>query len=235
MKSIIVILVFASWCLICWSCTSPLNNAIIDDPSSLRVVAQVDKQISTDGTNFLQVAVYLFDKNDGSATIKDGGITVNGTDMWIQNDGFGLPYYASSLAPVAKSTYQFTITLGDGSLFGGNTITTPANLTILNVPSTQSRGQDMSVTFQNIDSTYSTSVTLTQYYTGTDTTTTVTLPVIPVRAGSFNISAANYANTSIKSVMVTLDRKIPGVINSRFMSTSSAAADFSIAKTATIH
>ncbi len=221
--------------MISWSCTSPLNNAIIDDPSSLRVVAQVVKQISSDGTNFLQVVVYLYDKNDGSVTIKNGGITVNGTDMWVQNDGFGLPYYASSLAPLPKSTYKFIVTLGDGSVYGGNTITTPADLTTLNMPSTQSRSQDMPVTFQNIDSTYSTSVTLTQYYTGTDTTTTVTLPVIPVRAGSFNISAANYANASIKSVMVTLDRNIPGVINPKFMSTSKAAAGFSIAKTATIH
>ena len=117
MKSIITILVAISACLICWSCTSPLNNAIIDDPSSLRVVAQVVKQISSDGTNYLQIAVYLYDKNGGSATIKNGGITVNGTAMWVQNDGFGLPYYASSLAPLPKSTYKFIITLGDGSVF----------------------------------------------------------------------------------------------------------------------
>jgi len=137
------------------------------------------------------------------------------------------------------TTYTFTLTLSDGSQYYGTVKSQSDDLYEFNAPATQSRSQDMIVTWKDADPKAKMYIEMV-YDFRTDSsngsgvkTFTISNPSIE----SYTISASNFTTSqgSIYEVDLTLVSEITGTISQQFRAGSSTVSDLRITQSVTIN
>lgn len=141
----------------CVSCAedSALSDVAIIDPGVLRPEITLGRTVDGAGAVENEATVYLYDKNDNSVKLKDGGVAVTGVELAIDYTSVGdAPYYRlpqpSSLEIAAGTTYVFTITLGDGSTYDVSITTQGDTLDSFTAPAILSQQTDLDVAWTTV-------------------------------------------------------------------------------------
>lgn len=203
------------WC----SCSSPLSDVPISEPSVLRAVAVAERDIGvTNGiTSFLQLS--LRDKHEEWVELKEGNVTVNGLAM--SYDGWGSYVRNDAVQPDANYTYK--ITLSDGSKYSCQ-VHTPKDLHQFDVPSEYDRKSPLTLTWQESDGAAQARIDLAD--------ASQTFSYYPyASAGSYTLQPSAFDKFQAgATIRVTLTFTTNGSADPRLMSTSTAYGSFSISR-----
>lgn len=215
---------------------SSLSDVNLENPSLIRPEITVSKTISSSREISQTIEVWLYDKQGFSIELKAGSVRVNGVPMTVSRDLFGAPYYAiESNHPevLPNTTYTFAITLADGSEYTASVTTQEKTPLAFNVPSRHNRGQDLMVSWQEVDDRYPMKIRLISH-TKTDgldeiDSQTIDIPnpgtgrhIIP--ASALSVSPDSYR------IDLTLSSEKSGSIDSHFRKGGEMTSRFSIKK-----
>jgi hypothetical protein len=143
------------------SCTSPLSDVAIEDPSVIEVDMRVTRDCSQSACPVhTDVETYITDRNAAYVEIQDGGVSVNGVELDVLHMAVGGgPYYkltTNEIIVQPDSEYVFTVLLSDGSECVSS-VRSQAELSV-DAPSSHSRSDTLVVTWGNVD--YSSALSL---------------------------------------------------------------------------
>jgi hypothetical protein len=224
------------------TCSSPLSDVSISDPSVIQPQLYVSKTIDN-GAKVVEYIGEIWDKNLQLVTLKDGGVKVNNISMGTHTIPIfnGQEYYISgedSLKYSLNTNYTFVITLGDGSQYNGSVTTQSKDLYQFTAPSSQSRTQDLLISWLDTDPNATMSVqVLYKYQTDSSSSSNTETVQIPSSAkGSFIISKTYFTPSQGKTTEVdlTLISEIRGTIDSRFRAGSSIVSDLKMTRNVTM-
>ncbi len=202
------------------SCQSPLSDVPISEPSVVRVVALVERDVYTTGGVAHTVEATLLDKHNEFIHLKEGSVKVNGLDMsysWPRG------YVRDDLQVVPDKDYTFNVTLADGSEYSCRAHT-PLNLYELTIPAEYNRSTPFTVSWRSTDVTAVTRLDLR----GDSATASFTLPS---GDGTYSLQPTAFAQFhGSQTVHATLTLSKKGQVDAGFMSTSTADAVLSITR-----
>ncbi|RMH74008.1 MAG: hypothetical protein D6675_01025 [Gemmatimonadetes bacterium] len=215
---------------------SPLSDVVLSDPSLIKPVITLEKSINAHGIANQKIEVWLYDENEDSIQLKDGGVTVNGIPMERrQSFVTHAPYYGidqNRLPVQPDEDYTFVITLGDGENYRA-TLHTPEALYAFNVPAIHSRTLDMTLTWLQAD-TYP--IYLNYQYTyrregeDADRLGERDFYISHPEEGVYTLQASAFQSPDhISHAHFVLSRRKEGYIDSRFRPGREISATFSIA------
>src|SRR5579862_1523922 len=215
------------------ACNSPLNNAIINQPSSIQEVIEFDRTINISGFVEQSILVTLFDKNGAYVQIQNGGVSVSGVNLLLQTNGLGNPYYTAPTDTAPRlwpdSSYKVTITLGDGTTYV-TTVRTPHDLTQFTAPAQVSRSADIPISWQTNDA----HCTMTVYISDgsvIDPTNGYQVSIANPSSGSYTIpNSFTTGHTAPGGMRLSLRAQLRGTPNSQLISTSLVYTNFYIEK-----
>lgn len=225
------------------SCSSPLSDTNVTDPSLLEPVLLVTKSIDSTGARTVQYTADIYDKNMNLVTLQNGSVKINNFAMNERaNILGGEEYYLSGESEVqfAPSTnYSFTLTLSDGNQYNGTVKSQSTDLTEFNTPTTQSHTQNMPLTWKNTDPNATMSIQML-YKFRTDTSGgsgTKTFAISNPSTESYTVNSSDLTTTqgTIYEVDLTLVSEVRGTIDSHFRPGSYVASDLEITRTVTIN
>ncbi len=203
------------------TCTSPLSDVPVSEPSVLRAAAVAERDISASNiaSTFFQLA--LRDKHEQWVHLKEGDVTVGGLPMSYNSF---LGSYVRNDVVLPNATYTFVVTLSDGSRYTC-TVRTSKDLNELTVPSSYDRTGYFTVSWKEVDG--STTAMLT---VAGDSTSASYYP--QSASGSYRLPSSEFTRFhGSQTLRITLTLTKPGQVDGRFMSTSTAASWFSITRT----
>lgn len=215
------------------SCSSPLSDVNVTDPSVLRPAFTVSKSIDNTGTRTVDYQADIYDKNSELVTIQNGSVKLDGYLMDTKTNLLGGQYYdLSGESEVKFSTatkYNFTITLSDGSQYSGTVTSQSVDLYEFNAPSSQSRTQPITVSWKGTDTTAQMWINMT-YSFKTDTTTgsgSQVFQIVDPSSGTFTIPVSYFTSTqgATYRVDLTLESEVKGTVDRRFMPGGSIVSD----------
>ncbi len=224
--------------LIALSCSSPLSDVNITDPSLLEPQLVVTKSIGLTGNRSVVYTADIYDKNFNLVTLQNGSVKINGFNMNERANLFGgEEYYLQGESEVKfalDDTYTFTLTLSDGSKYYGKVTSQSEDLTEFVVPSSQSRTQPINVSWKNTDPNATMSIELV-YKFSTDSSSGTGSQIINIgnpASESYSISPSVFTTTQGKTTEVdlTLVSKITGTIDPGFRGGSSTVCKLTIEK-----
>jgi len=239
MKPLRFLLILLS--LIGLSCSSPLSDTNVTDPSLLQPQLAVSKTMDN-GARVIEYTADIYDKNHNLVTLQNGSVKINGYSMNERaNILGGEEYYLtgeSEVKFILDTTYTFTLTLSDGTQYNGTVKSQSADLYEFDAPSTQSHTQNMTVTWKDTDPKARMYIQMV-YDFRTDTSSgsgIQTFTISNPSSGSYTINASNFTTSQgeIYEVDLTLVSEISGTIDSRFRPQSSTISDLRITRSATI-
>ncbi len=225
------------------SCSSPLSDTNVTDPSLLEPVLVVTKSIDSGGARTVEYTADIYDKNLNLVTLQNGSVKIDNFAMNERADIFGgEEYYISGESEVKfalSTTYSFTLTLSDGSQYNGTVKSQSEDLTEFNTPTSQSHTQNMPLTWTDTDPNATMSIQML-YKFSTDTSTgsgTKTIAISNPSSGSYTIGSSDLTTSQgkIYEVDLTLISEIRGTIDSHFRSGSYVASHLEITKNVTIN
>ncbi len=227
--------------LIGLSCSSPLSDTNVTDPSLLQPQLTVSKTLNN-GARSVEYTAVIFDKNSNLVTLKDGGVKINGIVMDTAKTLFGGQDYQllgeSGVKFALSTSYTFTITLSDGSNYYGTVKSQSTDLYEFDAPATQSRKQNMTVTWKDTDPNAQMYIQMIYDFrtdsSGGSGEQTFTIPNPSSKSYSINSSYFNTTQGTIYEVDLTLISEVRGTIDSHFRSGSSTVSDLRITRNVTI-
>jgi len=214
--------------IIALSCSSPLSDTNVTDPSLLAPDMQVVKSMSG-GARTVTYEVNIYDKNSNLVTLQNGNVKVNTYQMNVKSNIFGGEYYylggESEVKFQLSTKYTFAVYLSDGSEYDGSVTSQSKDLTSFTVPATQDHTQNMSVSWTDTDPAAKMYISMV-YTLRTDTSTTTGVKTISIpnpSSGSFVIDKSQFAiqGGTLTSADFTLVSEIDGTVDSRFRGGSS--------------
>jgi len=225
------------------SCSSPLSDTNVTDPSLLEPALMVSKAIDSTGAIIVQYTGDLYDKNFNLVTLQNGSVKINGYQMNLRTNLFGgQEYYLSDQSKVkfdTSTTYTFTLTLSDGTPYYGTVVSQSKDLTEFNTPTTQSRTQNMPLTWNGIDPNATMSIQMIYKFrtaASKDTSGMKTFSIPSGSGGYYTIGSSDLSTPQgIYEVDLTLISKKPGEIDSHFRSGSSITSELEITKNVSIN
>jgi len=228
--------------LIGLSCSSPLSDTNVTDPSLLEPQLVVSKSIES-GARVVAYTADIYDKNYNLVTLQNGSVKINGFSMNERANLFGgEEYYLSGESEVKfalNTAYNFTMTLSDGSQYHGTVKSQSTDLYEFDAPSSQSHKQNMTVTWKDTDPNASMYILMIyDFRTDSSSGSGEQKFTIPNPAnGSYTINSS-YLTTSqgtIYEVDLTLVSEITGIIDPQFRPGSSTVSDLQITRSVTIN
>lgn len=229
--------------LIGLSCSSPLSDVNVTDPSLLEPQLVVMKSIGTTGNRSVVYTADIYDKNYNLVTLQNGSVKINGFNMNERANLFGgEEYYLQGESEVKfapDGTYKFTLTLSDGSKYYGTVTSQSKDLTEFIVPSSQSRTQPIDVSWKDTDPSAAMSIQLVYKYS-TDSssgTGTRTVSISDPSSGTFSISPSLFTagQGTTNEVDLTLVSEITGTIDPGFRAGSSTVCKLTIERDVTLN
>jgi hypothetical protein len=240
MKTTIKILLLLTLCTMLFlRCAkdSPLSDVALDDPGLLKPDIQLVRSISETGAKSQEVSARLYDKNNNTIELKEGGVSVNGVEMGT------VPYYlgssanyysTSSIDILPDSLYTVTITLANSTDYE-STVRTPATeLDTLEVPAQHVKTSDLTISWKEPDSSITLKVTMNYFYRNDSATGNANrfLGNVNSGAGSFTINYSHFNfRDDLTKATFELEGKVTGTINASFQSGSKITYEMSIRKT----
>ncbi len=225
------------------SCNSPLSDTNVTDSSLIQPVFVVAKSVDNNGARSVDYSVDIYDKNANLVTLQNGGVKLNGYQMNIKPDLIGGEFYdlsgESELRFTAGTTYTFSVTLADGSQYNGTVQSQSVDLYEFDVPSAQSRTQDLIVRWRDTDPSSRMTIELT-VYSRTDSSegnSSTTLDIPNPQAGIFTIPATQLSTnqgTTYKADVTLISEK-SGSVDPHFMSGSAALSRLTYTRTVALN
>lgn len=225
------------------SCSSPLSDTNVTDPSLLEPELVISKSIDALGARTVQYTADILDKNSNLVTLQNGNVKVDGFAMNLRAYVFGGEEYdllgESEVKFVLDTTFTFALTLSDGSQYYGTVKSQANDLFEFDTPSTQSHTQNMVITWMDTDPNAAMRIEMTsKFHTDTSNGTgfqTIQLPNPTTGSFTINSSYFNGPQGTIYEVDLVLVSEIRGNIDSHFRSGSSTVSDLEIARNVTIN
>ncbi len=218
------------------SCSSPLSDTNVTDPSLLEPRLAIRKAITTSGAITIEYLADIYDKNLNLVTLQNGNVRIGNYQMNQRANLLGgIEYYLTGESEVSFSlnkTYSFTLTLSDGSTYNGSVTSQTDDLVRFDVPSIQSRTQSINVTWSSTDPNAEMWIQMATRYK-TDSSQGVayqTLRIANPAAQSYTITPSQFstAEGTAYEVDLTLVSEMKGTIDPRFRSGSGTVCDMSI-------
>lgn len=218
------------------SCSSPLSDTNVTDPSLLEPVLVVMKSINSSGARSVLYTAGIYDKNLNLVTLQNGSVKIDGFQMNERANLFGGEHYflqgESEVKFALDSTYTFTITLSDGSKYYGEVTSQSDDLTEFDAPSSQSRTQPVNVNWKATDPNAAMSIELVYKYS-TDTSSgggTQTISIPDPSTGQYSISPDMFTTDkgTTNEVDLTLVSEVTGTIDPAFRAGSSTVCELTI-------
>ncbi|MFZ1081122.1 MAG: hypothetical protein WAO19_04270 [Candidatus Kryptoniota bacterium] len=228
--------------LIGLSCSSPLSDTNVADPSLLEPQLMVLKTINGDSRS-VTYTCNIYDKNLNLVTLQNGNVKINGFQMNEQADIFGGEgYYLSGEAEVVfdtNKTFIFTLTLSDGSQYTGTVISQSKDLYQFNAPASQSHTQDITVSWKDTDPNSTMSVQMIYYWKADSSkgTGAQTFSISTPSTGTYTIKSSQFTvpQGTTYRVDLTLVSEKAGTIDSHFRPGSSAVSELSYLRSVTLN
>ena len=233
----IILLIIIPFCLSC-SKDSPLSVTGVTDPSLLKPVIQLYSHRNSGSVYKTErVEVFLYDRNNNTVRLKNGGVYINDQKMKVKDLLFSSGTYYSGIEVIPKietnKSYSFKIELDDGSLYYAE-ITTQANdLVVVNVLDKHSKSNDLQISWEDIDPDMDLTLVIGIHYTkegqGAYEEKILTIPDNNLTTGDFTISSAYFnAQPNTYSITVELVSEISGQVDEAFMNGSKVTSIFSV-------
>lgn len=236
-------LAFIIFWIVGLSCSSPLSDTNVTDPSLLEPQLIAAKSIDSMGFRSVQYIGDVYDKNFNLVTLQNGNVKINGYQMNLRSNLLGgQEYYLSGESEVkfdTGTTYTFTLTLSDGTPYHGSVKSQSKDLTEFNTPTTQSHMQNMPLTWSDTDPTASMSIRMVaKVHTSPsgDSTFTKTYS-ISKGSSAYTIGSSDLTASqgTIYEVDLTLVSELRGTIDSHFRSGSYVASHLEITRNVIIN
>ena len=134
----------------CFSCSedSPLSDTGVNDPSLLKPVIQLySSRSSGSAYKTERVEAFLYDKNNNTVRLKNGGVYINDHIMIVKDLLFSSGTYYSGIEVIPKiemnKSYSFKIELDDASSYYASITTQSKDLKNVNAPDKHNKSNDM--------------------------------------------------------------------------------------------
>lgn len=233
---IIFILVMILFVLNGCTQNSSLSDVNLDDPSLIKPDIFIDKSITSNSITYTN-ATWLLDKNDNSIELKSGSVSMNNKTMTVKHSFNNAPYYTFENMDILpfqlKATYESEISLSDGTVYKSAVTTREKDLYQLNVPTEQSKSQDLNLSWA--DAANDMDLELTMVLTGhKDTTNYLDVYKFKISnplTGKYTIPNSYYINRpELSQAQLTLEAINTGQINKSFMNGSKITSTLSITR-----
>lgn len=226
-----------------FGCTqeSALSDVVIDDPSLIRPEISLIKT-KTAGTSTETVAAWIYDKNNNSVELKNGGVLVNGREMVIKKIA-DAPYYSGIevLSGITAGTkYNFLININSRKSYTASITAQGKDLTTLDVPLRHNKTENMDITWKEIDPGRPLTLQVTIFYNNNGTSgaddLSYTVPSVSLATGKYTLPASLFqSRTNVSKVMISLKSVLKGTIFDGFAAGSKIESIISITKECAIY
>ena len=215
---------------------SPLSEISLTDPSIIEPHIFLSRSIDLNNIFTHEIEVWIFDKNNNTVEILDGGISVNGLDLLVKYASItNAPYYSDNgeIDILLDSLYSVSIMLSDGEKYYASVRIQDNDLNLFNVPETHNHLQDLPVSWQEIDENIPMSISM-GYYFGNSSKDgmgfkQIDIPEENLPLGYYDIPSAYLSDPEdIYHVSLTLTSRKNGTIDNEFKSGSYIVSNLSI-------
>jgi hypothetical protein len=215
---------------------SPLSDVELTDPSIVRPDIKFIR-MKDNNTLTTLIGAWIYDKNDNSIELKNGGVLINNKETVVRKLG-AAPYYSGiEVFPEIQlgQTYIVEIKLNSNKSYYASIAIPDKDLSNLTIPSRQNKYENMKISWTDAVPSRPLKLTITYYYKKDNQElsnfTTLDIPPANLTTGEYTISAGvfqgypNIYKTSIELRSVTY-----GSIYEGFLKGSMITYDMSVSK-----
>ncbi|MFC1508822.1 hypothetical protein ACFL60_03930 [Candidatus Omnitrophota bacterium] len=238
MRNLIILMPLIITCFISCSEDSPLSDTGVTDPSLIKPVIQLySHRNSGSAYKTERVEVFLYDKNNNTVRLKNGGVYINDQKMIVKDLLFSSGTYYSGIEVIPKietnKSYSIKIELDDDSPYYADITTQAKDLVVVNAPDKHSKSNDLQISWEDIDPDLDLTLVIGIHYTkegqGAYEGKILTIPDNNLTTGDFTISSAYFnAQPNTYSITVELVSEISGQVDKAFMNGSKVTSIFSV-------
>ncbi len=225
----IILLAFS---LMLTNCDSPLSDEPLNNPALIAPSLTIERTYDNSKALKGEAIAFIWDKNFNLVRIKDGGVSVNGTDLILEYLITGGPYYETTgNYPVYQNTiYTMTVEMSNGDTYDSEVRTQFHDLHTFNIPATFSHTDSIHVSWEEIVTCDTMWIEFSYIEDDDSGIVNVGIPQDSVDTGGFTITHNNFDELAGKSVQAKLISEKFGTENSHFKIGAMISSKYTVIK-----